>query len=166
MPYGRFFLNRFRRLLKRCQNHGPQYLSKMEKKDVELWIKMLTRALQIGVSINQITFVQNDEIIFTDACETGLLGYNTRTGKAWQYRLPEWMQKQFHINILEFIASLIGIWLEVKDNKLRYLNILAKTDNNSAVGWLIKSNFDPDLQINMIWLQENWQKSSSTQKRL
>ena len=103
----------------------------MEKKDVELW--------QIGVSINQITFVQNDEIIFTDACETGLGGYNPRTGKAWRYRLPEWMQKQFHINILEFIASLIGIWLKAKENKLRYQNILAKTDNNSA------SNFDPDL---------------------
>ena len=54
------------------------------------------------------------------------------------------MQHQFHINILEFIASLIGIWLEIKESKIQCLSILAKTDNSSAVGWLVKSNFDPD----------------------
>ena len=104
----------------------------------------MTKASQLGVSINQITFVKHDEVIYTDACETGLGGYNPRTGKGWRYRLPVWMQKQFHINILEFIASLIGIWIEVKNNKTEHLSILAKTDNSSAVGWLVKSNFDPD----------------------
>ena len=74
MPHGRFFLNRLRRLLIRCQKYGPQYLSTMEKNDAILWMKMLTQASQVGVSINQITFVKHDEIIFTDARETGLLG--------------------------------------------------------------------------------------------
>ena len=146
MPHGRFFLNRFRRLLMRCQKYGPQFLSQMEKNDDKLWIKMLTKASQLGVSINQITFVKHDEVIYTDACETGLGGYNPRTGKGWRYRLPVSMQKQFHINILEFIASLIGIWLEVKNKNIELLSILAKTDNSSAVGWLVKSNFDPDSQ--------------------
>ena len=118
----------------------------MEKSDVKLWIKILTQASQLGVSINQITFVQYDEMIFTDACETGLGGYNPRTGKGWRLKLPLWMQKQFHINVLEFIASTIGVWLEIKNKKLEYLNILARTDNSSAVGWLVKSNFDPDAQ--------------------
>ena len=81
MPHGRFFLNRFRRLLIRCQKYGPQFLSQMEKNDVKLWIKFLTHASQLGISINQITFVKHDEVIYTDACETGLGGYNPRTGK-------------------------------------------------------------------------------------
>ena len=29
---------------------------------------------------------------------------------------------------------------------MTYLNVLAKTDNSSAVGWLVKSNFDPEMQ--------------------
>ena len=144
MPHGRFFLNRLRRLLYRCQKFGSQFANKMEKNDMKLWLKMLTQASQIGVSINLITFVKNDELIYTDACETGLGGYNPRTGRAWRYRLPFWMQRQFHINILEFIASLIGIWMEIKFSNTPYLSILAKTDNSSALGWLVKSNFDPD----------------------
>ena len=102
----------------------------------------------MGVSINQITFVQHDVQIYTDACETGLGGYNPRTGKGWRFKLPEWMQRQFHINILEFIASVIGIWLEIKNKNIQYLNILAKTDNSSALGWMLKSNFDPDTHSN------------------
>ena len=54
---------------------------------------MLTRASQMGVSINQITYVKRDIVIFTDACETGIGGYTPMTGKAWRYALPEWMQK-------------------------------------------------------------------------
>ena len=146
MPNGRFFLNRLHRLLLRCQKYGPQLLSVMERNDAILWMKMLTQASQVGVSINQITYVKHDEIIFTDACETGLGGYNPRTGKGWRFQLPVWMQRQFHINILEYISSLIGIWLEVMDKNTAYLCLLAKTDNSSAVGWLTKSNFDPDTQ--------------------
>ena len=54
--------------------------------------------------------------------------------------------KKIHIHILELIASLIGIWLEMKERKIGYLNILAETNNSSAAGWLIKSKFDPDIQ--------------------
>ena len=36
MPHGRFFLNRLRRLLNRCQKFGPQFISRMEKNDILL----------------------------------------------------------------------------------------------------------------------------------
>ena len=84
--------------------------------------------------------------IFTDASGRGLGGYNPATGRAWRFKLPEWMAKSFHINTLEFIASLIGIWIEIIENNIDYFRILNLTDNSSAVGWLFKANFDPDLQ--------------------
>ena len=53
-----------------------------------------------------------------------------------------------HINLLEFIASLIGIWLETleADSEQKQKRIRVHTDNSSAVGWLHKSNFHPKTQ--------------------
>ena len=48
---------------------------------------------------------------------------------------------------MEFIAATIGIWLETIFNKKNeYLRINCLTDNSSAVGWLYKANFDPNIQ--------------------
>ena len=146
MPHGRYFLNRLRKLQRRCEKYGPQKPSIPERKDLLLWKEMITNASQTGISLNQISFVKADTTIYTDASGRGLGGYNPQTGIAWRYNLPEWMARSFHINTLEFMASLIGIWIEIKQNKTEYLRILNLTDNSSAVGWLFKSNFDPDFQ--------------------
>ena len=73
-------------------------------------------------------------------------GYNIKSGLAWRYRLPDWMISSFHINTLEFISATIGIWLEIIHSKTDYLKINCLTDNSSAIGWLFKSNFDPNTQ--------------------
>ena len=104
---------------------GPNTCHKWKKRHYFIY-KDVNKIITNGVSINQITFTKHDELILTDACEAGLGGYNPRTGKGWRFR--------FHINILEFIASLIGVWLEIRDKKMTYLNILAKTDISSAIG--------------------------------
>ena len=56
------------------------------------------------------------------------------------------MARNVHINVKEFIATLIGIWLEITTIAISYARILCLSDNNSAVGWLQKSNFDSDKQ--------------------
>jgi len=64
--------------------------------------------------------------------------------KTLRFRLPPWMKCQFHINTLEFIASTIGLWLEIINNDTAYLKILCRTDRSGAVGWLYKTNFNPE----------------------
>ena len=123
MPQGRYFLNRIRYLQKRCEKHGPKRVSKLERKDLELWIKFLTRASQEGINLNLISFTKPDCIIYTDASSHGMGGYNKKTGMAWRFQLPDWMRRAFHINTLEFIAATIGIWLETMQNNEDYLKL-------------------------------------------
>ena len=144
IPVGRYFLNRLRHLLQRCEKYGKQHLQRWEKEDLVLWQKFLSNASQNGVSINNITYTEINSYIITDACEYGIGGYNLRTGAAWRLKLPNWMTTACHINLLEFIASVIGIWLEIiNDESTKYKRFRALTDNSSAVGWLYKSNFNP-----------------------
>ena len=107
---------------------------------------MTAHASQSGINLNQISYTKEDAVIYTDASGRGLGGYNPQTGQAWRFKIPEWMARSFHINTLEFMASLIGIWMEIRNNNTEYLRILNLTDNSSAVGWLFKANFEPDLQ--------------------
>jgi len=84
-------------------------------------VKFLEYTSQRGVSINNIAHTTIKSYIVTNACEHGLRGYNLLTGKAWRLKLPNWITASYHIHLLEFIASLIGIWLEtIDDEKTNY----------------------------------------------
>jgi len=145
IPTGRYFLNRLRHLLMRCEKYGSQQMQHWEREDLKLWLLFLDRASLQGVSTNNIVQTKTTSHIITDACEYGLGGFNLRTGKAWRYQLPKWMTSSCHINLLEFIASFVAIWLDILEdnNKTKYKRYMALTDNSSAVGWLYKSNFNP-----------------------
>ena len=145
LPIARYFLNRLRHLLTRCQRFGKQKMKDWEINDLNLWKDFLSHATNIGVSFNHIAFTKHNETILTDASEYGIGGYNPFTGEAWRFCLPNWMHKHMHINLLEFIACTIGIWIETmkKSNKESFLKVKALTDNSSAVGWLYKSSFNP-----------------------
>ena len=52
----------------------------------------------------------------------------------------------FHINLLEFLAAFVGLWIEVINNEKEYARFLSMTDSSSALAWLFKSNFDPNSQ--------------------
>jgi len=145
IPTGRYFLNRLRHLLMRCEKYGSQQMQIWEKEDLKLWLNILKRASEQGVSTDNIVQTKITSHIITDASEYGLGGFNILTGAAWRYELPAWMTAAFHINLLEFIASFIAIWLDIinDDNKTLHKRYMALTDNSSAVGWLYKSNFNP-----------------------
>ena len=53
------------------------------------------------------------------------------------------MAQSLHINVLEYLASFIGIFLELQNNNIQHHRILCMTDNSSTLAWLHKSNFHP-----------------------
>ena len=114
LPHAQYFLNRLRRLQYRCQQHGPQLINKLEQLDFKLWLDFIEHCSQIGVSFNSIYTVKYDAAIYTDACQHCICGYSPNSGRAWRLLLPPSMSSTLHINILEFIAAYIGIWLELK----------------------------------------------------
>ena len=141
LPLARYFLPRLRYRLKMCKEWGKQKLAKWDEEDLHLWLIFLRRAAQEGVSINNITFTTPTHVGTTDACETGMGGY-LDDGTAWRYHLPLDLQGFFTINVLEFMAAIINIWLLlIRSGK--GLKIMNWTDSSSALGWLHHSTFNP-----------------------
>ena len=129
----------------RCERYGKQIIKPWEEQDLILRKKFLSHASETGVSFNNMSYVKRNQLSLTDASKSCLGGFNPSSGKAWRFKIPTWMQTSMHINLLEFIAYTIGIWLEILDHQNqegKYLKIKALTNNSSAVGWLYKSNFN------------------------
>ena len=139
--HARYFLNRLRYLLQRCQRYGPQLAYASCRLNLLLWKIFLANAAK-DILINLTTFTQWDDVIFTDACEHDLGGFNPRTGRACRFALPPWAT-YLHINTVEFLTALIDIWVELSANNTRYLRLMCLTDNSSALTWLHEENFDP-----------------------
>ena len=144
LPHARYFINRLRYLLSKSQKFGPQHINERVKNDLLLWKKLLSAASQIGTNINLITFTKWNIRLITDASESGIGGYNTETGMAWRIELPSWMKKKFHINFLEFLSATVAIWIEILQTTTKYNRLLCLTDSSSVLGWLYKSNFQPE----------------------
>ena len=140
-----FFLNHLRHLLSRCEKYGKQVLQTWEIEDLLLWIDLLACTSSAGISTNNLCFTTATTILVTDACEHGIGGFNVHTGQAWRYSIPEWMSRCWHINALEFLASIVAIWIEIINGgeAIKESKFLSLTDNSSTVSWLLKGNFHP-----------------------
>ena len=58
--------------------------------------------------------------------------------------LPPSIAGHLHINVLEFIAAAVGVWIELQMDDSPFPRFLAITDSTSVLGWLFKSNFNPN----------------------
>jgi hypothetical protein len=141
LPMARHFLCRLSFATSKAEYYKRVYLKQTVIDDLKLWIHFLEK-LHNGISMNLITFRPPDRIIWTDACEYGLGGFSIPLGRAWTFAIPEAMRHRAHINILEFLAVLIGIWIEIIEGRLTPETcILAFGDNTSAMGWIHKSKY-------------------------
>ena len=90
-----------------------------------------------------LTYRQPTHVYRSDACEHGLGGYSAK-GKAWRLEFPGNLLGRVHINLLEFLASMICIWIDIIDGDTPAEScLLALGDNTSATGWLKRTNFQP-----------------------
>ena len=138
---GRYFLNRIRKLERRCEKYGPQKLAIEECNDLVLWKDFLTILTTTGVSINNITSTKSDGGCWSDACEHGLGGFCT-SGAAFSYHIPPEYQGLFHINLLEFIAARFTLTLAIRTCTASSPHIIHQGDNTSAKAWLRSASFD------------------------
>ena len=66
----------------------------------------------------------------------------TFIGKANQGIIPQNLRNRAHINVLEYLAQIIAIWIDILEGKTKQEDcVLALGDNTSAMGWLRRSNF-------------------------
>jgi hypothetical protein len=150
-PIMRYFLNRLRHVLEKwkCDSkpkHIESFLPKSSILDLQLWAEHFLPKINQGISLNIITYRRPTEICWSDACPKGLGGYNHH-GLAWRWEIPEKYKSRVSNknNLLEFLASLITVWLTIESGlETHFPCFLALGDNSSAVGWLHKANIDAD----------------------
>ena len=91
--------------------------------------------------MNLLTYRSPTHVYHSDACEHGLGGFSAE-GKAWRWKIPDKLLSRAHINLLEFLGSIVCIWLDILDKDTPPEScLLAMGDSITAIGWLKKSNF-------------------------
>jgi hypothetical protein len=108
--------------------------------------KNLLQWANTRISLHLITLCSPITYILSDTCEYGLGGYNIYSGRVWRFQLPIDCIGRAHINTLEFVASVISIWIEIHNNFINpYDCILSQMESTTKAGWLRKSNFSESI---------------------
>jgi hypothetical protein len=147
IPTMRHFLNQIRKLcyIAEKAKGKPTTVPPNVIQDLQLCNQFLDWAAK-GLSLNLITFRQPTVFHRSDACNIGLGGYNIYSGRAWRLKLPEDCLARAHINSLEFLATIITLWINITYQAISLKDcILSRTDNTLAARWLQKSNFDDNI---------------------
>jgi hypothetical protein len=143
IPMSRHFLSRMYYSLSKMKDFKMYHLPKKVIDDLTLWNKFILKA-KSGISLNLLTFRKPNKLYWSDACEYGIGGFSTE-GKAWRWNIPDDLQHRAHINLLEFMAEIAGIWDDILDNKMQPEDcVLAFGDSTTAIGWIHKSRYKTD----------------------
>ena len=143
IPSARRFLSRIRHLHRRTKFKRQINILKLVIDDFILWREFLSQANE-GISMNLLTFRKPTHIFRADACEHGLGGFSEE-GHAWRWEIPQHLRGRAHINLLEFIASVVCIWLDSTLDLIPEEScLLSMGDSTTATGWMRKSNFQPE----------------------
>ena len=139
-PMGHF-LNNIRSLQIKAEKRKHNIIIPASvKDDFHLTRKFLKKAKE-GININILVFRSPTITFIGDASEYGMGGFDTG-GRGWRYLIPAHLRGRAHINLLEFITQVVGIWLALEEKRLKPLGcILAMGDSTTAQGWLRRSNF-------------------------
>jgi hypothetical protein len=150
VPNSRHFLGRLYRASERAKVNGSVRLSNSQWDDLGLWEQFLDDALR-GVSINRLVARWPTRIVRVDACPQGIGGYGLQSGVAWRLHLEPDLIGRGSLNSLEFLAALVGVWVEhelasaIGNDEV----LLCQGDSSSATGWLAKSSFGDECPLQL-----------------
>jgi hypothetical protein len=136
------FLGRLRNLQALFNNRkwAVRHIDADITKDLLLWLKCMKKAAS-GVSLNILVLRVATHLYRNDAAFHGIGGYSNR-GRAWRYDIPEELRLRASINLLEFIGSILGPWVDFVEGNLPPEScIFSQGDNTTAASWLQKTNF-------------------------
>ena len=146
------FLSNIRHIQLIAEKRGHNIkLNERSRLDLDLTKEFLQKANQ-GISMNLLTFRKPTNIHICDASEHGMGGFASH-GRAWRWNIPASLQGRAHINILEYLAQVVSVWLDIIESTAKNEDcILCMGDNTSAMGWLRRSNFRQRDESDTTWL--------------
>ena len=144
IPDARHFMNNLRRAEATARRRKISKLNRRTLNDLLLWLDFLQSAHE-GISINRIVFRKPTITTFSDSSEFGIGGFCPQTGIGWRYHFTPEEQRAFTLNTKEYIGSAVDMEIQAAHApQVPYLCILNQSDSTSTVGWLRKSNHDPE----------------------
>jgi hypothetical protein len=146
IPWLHHFLGRLRKLHERALNRRAISVPPSCIEDLEL-IRKLIRKANTGIDLNLLTYRMPTYVHRGDSCPIGMGGYN-HWGFAWRFYIPLDLQNRATNNLLEHLAAIIGVWIDILAGRLRPGDCcLSQTDSTTTAGWLKKSNFNSDPEL-------------------
>ena len=141
LKLGLHFQNRFRRKIDRKKYVNSKVkLSNREIDDIKIWLDFYRKA-RTGVSFNLIVFRQPSKMYLSDSCPHRVGSFSLKSGRAWRLKLPLDLVWKVSNDLLEFMADIICIWVDILENEMDTFDCyLSLGDNTSAIGWMHKSN--------------------------
>ena len=146
MPLSNFFSSHLFRLKLQAEWMWMTEVNQLTIKDLSFWKIILRRAPQ-GIPLNFLTYHEPTHCYKADACEIGLGGYSF-AGHAWWWKIPTDLWNRVSINLLELLASLLGLWIDQLEQNLPPLPCcLCESDSTSATTWLCQNKFNESEQL-------------------
>jgi hypothetical protein len=143
LPQVYHFMSRIRELHDRSLNRRSISINETCIKDLELMLAFLNKARD-GVDMNQLVYRKPTHVYRSDSCPAGLGGYS-HEGWAWRFYIPYELQGRASNNLLEHIASIITVWIDLLAGRLKPGDCsLSMTDSTTSEGWARKTNFKED----------------------
>lgn len=134
------FLSRLRHLEERGRNRRTIAVPDDVQYDLHLALEFVSKVEQ-GISFNLVTFRKPNKLYRADACPWSIGGHN-HEGRAWRFEIPIQYLFRATLNMLEHLASVIGPWIDIIENKMPELSCtLSLTDSTTSCGWMKRSNF-------------------------
>ena len=148
--FGHFFNNiRSLQIKAAAKTHNVKIPNRV-KEDLKLCKLFLKRARD-GVSMNVITFRKPSICYINDAAEHGLGGFADH-GRAWRFEIPDHLLGRAHINLLEYIAQVIPIWIDILEKTTKQEDcLLGIGDSTTALDWMRRSNFREKDETDIDW---------------
>ena len=146
IPDARHFMNHLQKMKQVAEDRGRSIqISLGAKKDLQLWLQFLEYAAS-GISINLVVFRKPTLQSLSDASPWGIGGLSPTTLVGWRHEFTELKQRSFTMNCKEHIGVVVDSIIQAKydTSKADFPCYLHRSDNTSAVGWMHKSNHDPD----------------------
>lgn len=130
-------LNRLRQLLQKSRYKRQVNIHRLLLANLLTWKDFLHQANN-DITMHLLVFRELIHIYQSDLCEHGLGGYST-SGIVRQWELPTSLLACAHINFLEFLSSIVCIWLEFFEKQIFPSScLLAMCNSITPAGWLRK----------------------------
>ena len=128
------FLNNIRHTqIKAAAARRPHLINKRTRDDLILAQSFLDHAVR-GINLNLMTFREPTHFYINDASEHGIGGFATH-GRGWAWTIPAKLRGRAHINLLNFLAQLVSIWIDIAEHRITPLDcLLGMGDNTAAMG--------------------------------